>query len=184
MSDEITEPVAAPLVDALPVPDPAPVAESDRDTDTERTPTLAELKAAKKEAQQLRAKLREIEASATDATTQLSSTRERLASLEVEVRGHRLHAAISAEAAKDEALRGLDPALAAKLIEGVEWSDDGKPKGIGASLKALVTTYPQLVASAGPRLAPQGSAVAPVVTGLSNEQLIEQKRRSGMYPAL
>jgi hypothetical protein len=160
------------------------VADSDRDTDTERTPTLAELKAAKKEAQHLRTRLRELEASTTDAATQLSTPRERLTTLEAEVRGHRLHAAISAEAAKDEALRGLDPALAAKLIEGVEWSEDGKPKGIGASLKTLVTTYPQLVANAGPRLAPQGSATSPVTTGLSTEQLVEQKRRSGMYPAL
>jgi len=166
------------------VPAPAPVVEEARDDEpSERTYTAAEVKALKREAQALRTRLREVEASTSDATTQLSATRERLTSLESEARSYRLRDAITAAANTDEALRGLDAALAAKLVEGVEWSDDGKPKAVGAALKTLVAQYPQLVAQAGPRLVAQGSASAPA-PAVSVDRVIEIKRKSGNYPTM
>ena len=158
---------------------------------TDRTYTQAEYKVVQNEARNLRQRLRDLETqhgtvaqTAEVLRSDLEAIRTERETLLSETRTYRLRDAISAAANGDEALRGIDPGLAVRLIEGVEWGEDGKPKGIAAKLKALVSEYPQLVAQAGPRLPVQRSAATAPGATVTTEQVIKQKRESGRYPTM
>jgi hypothetical protein len=190
MSDEPTITTEAPAVDVA-TTETAPAVVTDTAATTERTYTAAEYKAVQNEARNLRQRLRDLETqhntvaqTAEVLRSDLEAFRSERETLLSETRTYRLRDAISAAANGDDALRGLDPALAARLIEGVEWGDDGKPKGIGAKLKTLVSEYPQLVAASGPRLPVQRSATTAPGATVTTDQVIEQKRRSGRYPTM
>lgn len=139
--------------------------EGRRDEPAERTYTAAEYRAVQNEAKNLRARLREAEQSATTAAPALEAAqrdadalRAELAGIRERLRGYELRDAIAEATRADDAadLAGLDPALAARLIE-VEYGDDGRPKALSAALRKLVKQYPQL-ANGAPRVPAQPSA--------------------------
>ena len=187
MSDETPVTTDAPAADVV-TTETAPAAVTDTN---ERTYTAAEYKSVQNEARNLRQRLRDLETqhgTATQATEalrgDLDAVRSERETLLSETRTYRLRDAISDAAKADEALRDIDPALASRLIEGVEWGDDGKPKGIAAKLKALVGEYPQLVAQAGPRMPVQRSATTAPGGGVTTDQVVQLKKASGRYPTM
>jgi hypothetical protein len=158
-------------------------------TPTERTYTAAEHRAVQNEAKNLRARYRELEATvaghapALEAVqTELAAARAELAALVDEARGYRLRSAIADAARNDDTLRGVDAELAARLIDGVEWGDDGKPKGVTAALKRVVERFPQVAAAPTPRTPqpPAGSGIGAQRT-ITTEDVILQKRQSDGY---
>jgi hypothetical protein len=176
---------AAPVVDFVtPAPTPAPVAATADPVD-EPVITAAEARELRREAQSLRRRLREIEGVQT--TTQ-SEAQQQVASLQAELdalrashgqatealRAYRLRDAIAETARGSDDLRGLDPDLAARLVE-VEYGDDGKPKGLTAALRGLVERYPQI--AAGPRVSAQPPAGKAQAAAVVTDDLIAQKRR-------
>jgi hypothetical protein len=182
------DPVApdAPQADAPVTPEP--------DATPERTYTQAEYRQVQNEAKNLRARLRELEAAQQSTAPALEATqaerdaaRAELATLAEEVRGYRLRAAIADAARADETLRAADPDLVARLIEGVEWGEDGKPKGVRDGLRRLAERYPQVFAAptATPaRVGQLPAAGSNVAREISQQDVIAQKRRTADYPPL
>lgn len=177
MSDESPVVNEAPVADVT-TPTTPPEATTEEPT-TERVYTAADYRAVVNEAKNLRSRLRETEATATTVKSELDTLRSQLSAHAEELRSHRLRAALNA-AAKDEA---FDVELVSKLVE-VEWSDDGKPKGVQAAVKSLLEQYPQLrTAPQAPRIptqSPGGSAPA----ANANQKVLDEKRNSGMYHPL
>ena len=182
------EPEDAPAVSTEPTVDtPAvttdvvttdPAGTADTETTEERTYTAAEYKAVQREAQNLRKRLRDAEAQATELPT-LRQAHDALLS---EVRQARLHTAIRTEVQAREEWRKLDPELAAQLLQNVTWSDAGNPVGVKAALESVISRYPQLIP--GPVVPPQPSATGGASNGVTVEQTIQQKQQSGTYRRL
>lgn len=188
-SREVTTEPTPPAGDT-PSPDAAlvVVAEPEPTAAPERTYSAAEYRAVQNEAKNLRSRLRELEVTAAGHTPALEATaaerdaaRAELAALSDEVRGHRLRTAIAEVARSNDDLGTLDPALAQRLLDDVEWDEAGRPKGLAAKVRALVAQYPQLLTTPTRGLLPQAPAngAAPRVR---EDDVIAQKRRN--YPAL
>lgn len=161
-----------------PAPDAPPAGESD----APRTYTAAEFRAVQSEARNLRARLREIETQHANATAaqeaargEAETLRAQAASLLDEVRGHRLQSAIAAAVTTDADLAGLDVELATRLVEGVEWGDDGRPKAIAAALRKLTRQYPQLITP--PRVPTQPPAGQTRAPAADDATINREKRR-------
>lgn len=179
----VTPPPSAP-------PTPAPVAASAPAPEPEteppaRTYTAAEYREVVSEARNLRARLRETEQTAGQhgaaleaARAEAETLRGQLAAAHDALRGYRLRDAIAETAREDGAddLRGLDPELAARLIEGVEYGEDGAPKGLGPALRRLLKRYPQIAGAAPPRVPPQPPA-GRRPAGAGDADVAAQKRR-------
>lgn len=132
------------------------------DETTERTYSAAEMRAVKNEARNLRDRLRKIEAqieahpaALEAATREAEALRSQAATTAERLRGYVLRDAIAAAGADDDAadLRVSDPVAAARLIEGVEWGDDGAPKNVPAALRRLLRQHPVLAAQPPARAA-------------------------------
>jgi hypothetical protein len=135
-------------------------------------PTLspAEARALKNEAQNLRKRLRELEAAQAEAEraklteqerkdADLKATADRATALEAEVRGYRLRDAIEAavgpatlprEGGESEPnpLHGISPKLAARLIDAaaleVDEAGQFRPSALRKALAALAAEYPEI----------------------------------------
>jgi hypothetical protein len=163
-------PPAGTMTDAAPAAADAP------------TLTPAEARALKNEAQNLRKRLRELEATQAEAEraklseterkdADLKATADRAAALAAEVRGYRLRDAIEAAvgpatlppegSAEPQAnpLHGISPKLAARLIdaEALEVDDAGqfRPSALRKALAALAAEYPEIRAAASSEAAPR-----------------------------
>lgn len=154
------------------------------DSAEERVYTKAEVQAIKREAQALRARLREaealIEARSADHTA-LSQTAEQAQAhahaLLDEVRGYRLRDTIARECAEDEAWRGLNADMLARLVT-VEWDDQHQPTGVRDGIKAVLKRYPELVPQAKIIAQPSANGKAKRDTGSA----VAQKR--SLYPTM
>ena len=171
-----------PVEPTEPTPEVAP-AEPEAETTEERTYTAEEYRRVTREAQALRRRLREAETAAATLTPELDGLRQERELLLSEARGYRLRDAIAAAQREHEALRGVDAVLAARLIEGVAWNEQGKPTGVKAALEALLTTYPQLAPT--PRMPTQSAAGAGSVASVpGTDSLLSEKQKSGVYGRL
>lgn len=110
-------------------------------------------KAANREAVAAKAKLKELEAAeATRKDSELSEIeRAQKAATEASQRADAAEARAQAKALEAEVTReavavGLNADLALKLIEGVEFDEDGSPQGVAEAIKALADAHPELVA--------------------------------------
>jgi hypothetical protein len=134
------------------------------------TLTPAEARALKNEAQNLRKRLRELEAAQAEAEraklteqerkdADLKATADRATALEAEVRGYRLRDAIEAavgpatlprEGGESEPnpLHGISPKLAARLIDAaaleVDEAGQFRPSALRKALAALAAEYPEI----------------------------------------
>lgn len=180
-----------PAGETTPATAPAPVA-SPETTDAD-APTLspAEARELRREAQSLRRRLREVEGLQTtsqqETATQVAALQAELDALRAThsaaadaLRAYRLRDAIAETAEADDAtdLRGVNPELAARLIEGVEWGDDGRPKGLGPALRKLLKRYPQIAAAPArvPSQPPAGGN-GRVARQTLDDDILAQKRR-------
>lgn len=197
MSDDVTTPPAGdePQTPTTPTP-PAGAETMTAPTPAktaERTYSEADYRAVQNEARNLRTRLREAEQTGSQHQSALealqadtNSLRTRLAAAEDSLRAYRLRDAIAETARADDAgeLHGLDPELAARLLESVEYDEDGQPKSLKTALGKLVKRYPQLAAAAAPRTPAQPAAGTAQRATPSATQLKEQKRRDQRYTPL
>lgn len=178
-----------PAGETTPATAPAPVASPETTDADAQTLTAAEARELRREAQSLRRRLREVEG---QQTTSAQETATQVAALQAEfdalrathsaaadaLRAYRLRDAIAETARASDDLRGVDPDLAARLVEGIEWGEDGKPKGLAAALKSLVTRYPQIAAAPAriPSQPPAGGN-GRVARQTLDDDILAQKRR-------
>lgn len=183
--DGLTPPAgAAPVEPVTPPAEPAPApAASPAEPETSaRTYTAAEYREVVSEARNLRARLRETEQTAGQhgaaleaARADADALRAQLATASEALRAYRLRDAIADTARASDDLRGIDPDLAARLVE-VEYGEDGRPKGLTAALKSLVERYPQIAGPARPRVPAQPPAGGAPPAG-NDADVAAQKRR-------
>lgn len=192
-ADTDVTPQAGAVADATATPPaaqpaaPPPATTPADDETSERTYSAAEVRALKNEAKNLRARLREVEAQAAGhpaaleaATRDAEALRGQVASLSDRLRAYVLRDAISEAGRDDEAgdLRGVNADLAARLIEGVEWGDDGAPKGVAPALRKLIKRYPEIAAAtpARPAQPPAGGGQARATLAQADERTRAEKR--------
>lgn len=175
-----------PVAPTEPTPEVAPAepeAEAEAEPTEERTYSAEEYRRVTREAQALRRRLREAESATAILTPELDGLRQERELLLSEARGYRLRDAIAAVQREHEALRGVEPSLAARLIEGITWNEQGKPTGVKAALEALLSTYPQLAPT--PRLPMQSAAGAGSVRNEPGaDSILSEKQKSGVYGRL
>lgn len=176
----VAPPAAAPLAGTpTPTPAPAPAASPADDASTSEPVSLEEARRLRQEAQSLRRRLREFETAQEQQQRAAMSDAERLradhevatqraATLEAEVRGYRLRDAIEAavtpatlgegEQAQPNPLHGVDPRLAARLIDpaALTYGDDGRPQpaSVRRALAQALAEFPTIRPSAPTTTAP------------------------------